>query len=124
MNQALKTLDLILQGSAAGVQAFPPNSRYHGIPLATRTAQDGRVVPYLTRRFVPQPSAFNVLTEHVVVQGDRPDNIAAQHFGDPEQWWRLADANGVIAPAMLTATLGVRLHITLPVGIPTAMGGR
>lgn len=124
MNQALKTLDAILQSAAAGPQAFPPSSRYHGIPLATRTAQDGRTVPYLTRRFVPPMHAFTTLTEHTVVQGDRPDNLAAQHLGDPEQWWRLADANGVIDPATLTATLGLRLRITLPAGIPSAMGGR
>jgi nucleoid-associated protein YgaU len=28
-----------------------------------------------------------------VTYGDRMDNLAAQFYNDPTQWWRIADAN-------------------------------
>jgi hypothetical protein len=124
MNQAMDTLDAILQSSAAGPQPFPPTSRYYGVPVATRAGADGRLVPYLTRRFVPQTASFATLAMHSVVQGDRLDNLAARYFGDPEQWWRLCDANGVVHPGLLTATIGTSVRITMPVGIPAGIGGR
>ena len=51
-------------------------------------------------------------------EGERLDIIAAQHLGDPEQFWRLCDANGAMRPDELTETVGRRLRITLPEGIP------
>jgi hypothetical protein len=97
---------------------LPPTSRYYGLDvLALRTA-DGRVVPYLERRFVPGPERFVTLQEHVVVDGDRLDRIAAQYLGDPEAFWRVADANGAMRADELTQTLGRRIRITLPEGIP------
>jgi hypothetical protein len=53
---------------------------------------DGRPIAYLRRRFIPQPEQFSLLMEHTVVQGDRLDNVVAQYLGDPEQFWRVADA--------------------------------
>ena len=35
-------------------------------------------------------------------QGDRLDNIAARYLGDPEQFWRICDANGAMRPDELT----------------------
>ena len=107
---------------AAGVQpvsAFSATSRYNGIPLAT-VAIAGISVRYATRRFVPQPSRFATVSEYVVVDGDRADNIAAAQLGDPELFWRLADANGIVHPDDLVAEIGRRLRITLPEGIPEA----
>lgn len=98
--------------------AFPPASRYHGLETARLTAPDGREVVYLRRRFVPPPERFVLLQEHVVVQGDRLDRIAAQYLGDPEQFWRVCDANRAMRPDELTETIGRRLRITLPEGIP------
>jgi hypothetical protein len=97
---------------------FPPTSRYHGIPTAKLTAPDGRVLVYLRRRFVPPPERFATLQEHVVTEGDRLDNLAALYLGDPEQFWRLCDANGAIGPDELTETVGRRLRVTLPEGVP------
>jgi hypothetical protein len=54
----------------------------------------------------------------VVFQGDRLDNIAALYLGDPEQFWRICDANAAMRPNELTETIGRRLRITLPEGIP------
>jgi len=97
---------------------FPETSRYHGIERTTRETPEGRVVSYLRRRFVPSPARFSLLQEHIVVQSDRLDNVTAQHLGDPEQFWRLCDANNAMRPDDLTAEIGRRLRITLPEGIP------
>jgi hypothetical protein len=79
---------------------------------------DGQTVIYLCRRFVPQPERFSLLQEHTVVQDDRVDNLANQYLGDPEQFWQLCDANNVMRPQELTETIGRRIRITLPEGIP------
>lgn len=97
---------------------FPPGSRYHGLDVAVYVAPDGTETVYLRRRIVPQPDRFATTREHVVAQGDRPDNLAAQFFGAADQLWRLADANGVLHPDELTGEVGRRLRITLPEGVP------
>jgi hypothetical protein len=96
---------------------FPITSRYYGIETATRTER-GRTVIYLRRRFVPRPERFELLQEHAVTQGERLDNITAHYLSDPEQFWQLCDANGALRPEELTETIGRRLRITLPEGIP------
>lgn len=97
---------------------FPPTSRYYNIETATVESNDGKTVVYLKRRFVPPPERFTLLQEHLVVQGDRLDNITARYLNDPEQFWRICDANGAMRPEELTETVGRRLRITLPEGIP------
>jgi hypothetical protein len=95
---------------------FSGTSRYYGFePLAMKL--QGRPVTYLPRRFVPLPARFQLLQEHTVVQGDRLDNIAAQHLGDPTLFWRLCDANNAMRPERLTEVPGRKLRITLPEGI-------
>lgn len=101
---------------------FPPTSRYSGIEMATLETLEGETVIYLRRRFVPQPERFTVLREHTVTQGDRLDNVTARYLGDPEQFWRLCDANRALRPDELTETVGRRLRITLPDGISGAAG--
>ena len=97
---------------------FPANSRYYNIKTATYVTPDGRSYAYLLRRFVPPPERFSTLQEHVVVQGDRLDNITARYLGDPLQFWRICDANRAMRPEELTEEIGRRLRITLPEGIP------
>src|SRR5215510_6041366 len=97
---------------------FSLTSRYFGIPTATLDTADDRKIVYIRRRFVPPPERFELLLEHLVTQGERLDLIAAQYLGDPEQFWRLCDANGAVLPNELTETIGRRLRITLPEGIP------
>src|SRR4051794_26834731 len=97
---------------------FPPTSRYHDIEVATLETPDGRKIAYLRRRFVPQPDRYALLREHVVHSGERLDHIAAQYLGDPEQFWRIADANGVTAPETLTDEAGTIVRITLPADVP------
>ena len=99
---------------------FPNTSRYSGIETATLETRGGRTLAYLRRRFAPPPGRFALLQEHTVAEGERLDRLAAQYLGDPEQFWRLCDANGVLHPDELTATIGRRIRITLPEGIPGA----
>jgi hypothetical protein len=97
---------------------FPLTSRYNQTPVTSLTTADGTQVAYLRRRFVPSPDSFELLLEHTVMQGDRLDNVAAKYLGDPEQFWRLCDANNAMQPDELTASIGRKLRITLPEGIP------
>lgn len=112
--------DLISRMLAAAGQdsPFPPTSRYHGLPVKEHLLPDGRVVPYVARRFVPPPERFALLTLHAVMDGDRIDNLAARYLGDPTQYWRIADANAATRPEALTAQPGLALRITLPEGVP------
>jgi len=114
-NQALQAL---LQAGQGKLTPFPPTSRYYGIATATFDLLDGRTVTYVTRRFVPSPDNFALLTTHVVTQTERLDNITAKYLNDPEQFWRLCDANRALRPEELTETVGRVLRITLPEGIP------
>ncbi len=111
-------LQAILQPAALKATLFPATSRYSGIDTAKLTLPNGNPVIYVKRRFVPPPERFALLQEHTVTQGDRLDNLAFQYLGDPEQFWRVCDANGAIRPEGLTETIGRRLRITLPEGIP------
>jgi hypothetical protein len=95
-----------------------PTSRYAAVETATFVAPDGRELPYLRRRVVPQPERLAPLGEHVVAPGERLDVVAAQALGDPEQFWRIADANRALDPRELTTPVGRRLRITLPEGVP------
>jgi hypothetical protein len=97
---------------------FAPTSRYAATETATIEDADGVVTIYLRRRFVPQPERFAQIGEHVVTQGERLDNITACYLDDPEQFWRLCDANRAMRPADLTAPIGRKLRITLPEGVP------
>jgi hypothetical protein len=119
--------------------AFSPTSRYYGIPIATfvdpnAASMDPAKAPgalhvYVRRRFIPPPDAFATLEIHVVTGGERYDTMAAKYIGDPLQFWRLADANGVMDPSDLEMAPAPALtnwpppqpktvRITLPAGIP------
>ena len=53
-----------------------------------------------------------------MIEGDRLDLIAWKSYKNPELFWRICDANAAMRPDELTETLGWRLRITLPEGIP------
>ena len=99
---------------------FPITSRYYASEITALTLDDAdeTKIAYLRRRFCPSPDKFALLSEHVVLQNERLDNITAHYLGDPEQFWRIADANVALRPDELTETIGRRLRITLPEGIP------
>jgi hypothetical protein len=97
---------------------FPITSRYYNTKTAQFETADGKEIVYLCRRFIPPPERFDLLFEHVVTEGERLDNITFKYMGDPEQFWRICDANAVLRPDELTDTTGRRIRITMPAGIP------
>lgn len=109
---------------------FSPTSRYAGTPTTTMITAEGTTIIYLLRRFVPSPERFALLQVHLVTQGERLDNITAQYLGDPEQFWRICDANRAsleqdpnqaLRPEALE-TPATLLRITLPEGVPGVSG--
>ena len=100
---------------------FPPNSRYHSTAVIRAKLADGVERAWLAQRFPPDPATLATLEIHEVKAGERLDNIAAARLGDPEQFWRLCDANRAMRPDALTETPGRRLRVPLPEGMT---GGR
>jgi hypothetical protein len=96
---------------------FAPSSRYHGIETAVYEVPGAEPIPYVRRRLLPSLDSLTVVAVHVVGQDDRLDRIAALHFGDPERFWQVADANPVLDPAELTALPGRKLAIALPAAV-------
>ena len=92
---------------------FATTSRYLRIETATVTLPDGRIAAYKRRRFVPQAESLAQLAELTVAQGDRLDVIASRTLGDPEQFWRICDANDALDPADLAAP-GRALRVPVP----------
>lgn len=66
-------------------------SRYEDAAVVPVAASDG------VFRATIQPELGDVIVEdytmHRVVEGDQLDQIAYRAYGDPEFWWRIADAN-------------------------------
>ena len=93
---------------------FEPTSRYYAIPTAIHVTPDGRASAYKRRRFLPRGAAMPLLAEVVVAQGDRLDLIAARTLGDPEQFWRVCDANDAMNPVELTIPVGRTLRVPVP----------
>src|SRR3954462_5310907 len=93
---------------------FARTSRYYGIETAQLALPDGRVVVYVKRRFVPATGNDLPLDHHTVTRGDRLDNVTAIYLRDPEQFWRVADANGAMKPEELTEEIGRVILIPTP----------
>jgi hypothetical protein len=120
-NDPSAALQALLGGAGLKASLFPPNSRYAGLEVATLQRSDGTTLVYVRRRFISPPERFALLQEHVVVEGERLDNLAAMFVGDPEQFWRICDANAVLAPEELEVP-GRVVRITLPDGMPGTTG--
>lgn len=116
-------LTAFLQSTAMTQPAFAPGSRYHGLPVLAHTRDDGTAVPYVARRFLPDPATLATSGHHVVSVGDRLDNLAQRYNQDPGAWWQIADGHAVLRPADLTDTPGRRLRLTLPAGLAGVPGG-
>ena len=84
---------------------FDETSRYYGIPTKTTDIQDSdgtsRKVSYVQRRIIPQSSDSLNVVEHMVIQGDRLDNITNHYLGNPLLFWKICDDNNVISPKEL-----------------------
>lgn len=98
---------------------FAENSRYFETETAEKKINRRKVV-YLKRRFIPPADKFYKIRVYTVTEGDRLDNISADNLGDPELFWRIADANNAMKPSDLTDRIGLKLRITLPENITGA----
>jgi len=96
---------------------FEPTSRYAQIEEVSLPVRDAegreREVRYKKRRFLPPPGGEATIVEHTVTQGDRLDNLTSRYLGDPTQFWRVCDANGVLHPLELEE-IGRAVRIALP----------
>lgn len=93
---------------------FDYTSRYYNLETATLTLPDGREARYKRRRFLPRGASKPLLAEVTVTEGDRLDLITARTLGDPEHFWRVADANDAMNPFDLTAENGRVLRVPIP----------
>lgn len=121
-------LRALLGAGAVPTTSLAPTSRYVDVGTTTYSppvgpGEEAVPVAFLRRRLVPAPERFALVHEYPCVQGDRRDTVAAQQLGDPELWWRLADANGVIDPARMTEPPGRTLRVTSELGVPGGPGG-
>ena len=99
---------------------FESNSRYYNLETATYVAADGAdkehptEIAYKRRRFLPKGEDMPLLVEVTVTEGDRIDLITARALGDPEQFWRVCDANNAMNPIELTEEAGQVLRVPIP----------
>lgn len=93
---------------------FNYTSRYYNLETVKMTLTDGREAVYKRRRFLPRGTAMPLLVEAAVTEGDRLDLITARTLGDPEHFWRVADANNAMNPFDLTAETGRILRVPVP----------
>lgn len=88
-------------------------SRYASSAQLTWTSDSGRVVTYLAIRILPlgETVAGGTATRVQANEVDRLDLIANRTLGDPEQAWRIADANDAIDPFALCDQAGSLLNL-------------
>jgi nucleoid-associated protein YgaU len=67
-----------------------PGSRYARTPVVEPVAADGSRPRSLAARRVPGTPG---VLEHVVMEGERLDQLAARFYGDPRKYWLILDAN-------------------------------
>ncbi|MEU7469971.1 hypothetical protein AB0A94_15775 [Streptomyces sp. NPDC044984] len=105
-----------------GTHPYPRTSRYHDAEIGIHRTADGTEVRYAKRRLLPplpdDPDDAQETQAHTVASGERPDLLAQRYFGDPGQWWRIADANPVLDPDELTAEAGRVIRVPLAGGFP------
>jgi hypothetical protein len=115
MDQALASLITSAAGTGATTNR---NSRYYGAQIESYTLPNGTPVNYLARRILPQPDIYSSVQNYVIVDGDRPDTLAATFLGDPILYWMICDANGATDPDELTSTAGRTILIPMASNIP------
>jgi nucleoid-associated protein YgaU len=91
---------------------FFRGSRYETVPTLEVPLPDGHSIRYKGIRFITDGGAD--VFAHIVAHGDRVDLISYRAYRDPEQFWRICDANRAFRPDELTAQTGRRLRIPIP----------
>ncbi|MEU9112628.1 hypothetical protein AB0D04_12705 [Streptomyces sp. NPDC048483] len=107
-----------------GAHPYPRSSRYHDAEIGVHRKADGTEVRYAKRRLLPAlDDAAEETVPHTVSAGERVDQLGQRYFGDPGQWWQIADVNPVLDPRELTDEPGEEIGIPLAGGFPGGMGG-
>ncbi len=88
-------------------------SRYAHSEQLRRPDASGRPVRYLAARILPLGETVAGSTGTLVkaTEVNRLDLVAYRALRDPEQAWRIADANDAMDPFELTTTPGVSLKV-------------
>ncbi len=92
---------------------FPKTSRYFGKAVLIHTAKDGTAVPYLERRFPPQPGRLETIGTYLAAAPDRRDLAASTALGRPDLWWQMADGAGATDPDRVVDQPGAPVRLTL-----------
>jgi len=87
---------------------FDATSRYFSVSDYVVPDAQGRPVNIKKIRFIPATPAS--LTRQITGP-DRTDLMAYAYYQAADQFWRIADANQVMDPAELVATVGQRILI-------------
>jgi hypothetical protein len=92
---------------------FEPTSRYFALKDLLFNMPDGQLqIRYKERRFLPSADNVQISQEIVFSAGDRLDRIAFRTLGDPEQFWRICDANNdTMHPLEMTSEPGRIIRI-------------
>ncbi|MFI6281436.1 hypothetical protein [Streptomyces sp. NPDC050988] len=107
-----------------GAHPYPRTSRYHDAEIGIHRQADGTEVRYAKRRLLPPlAETEDEGQSHTVSSGERPDLLGQRYFGDPAQWWQIADANPVLDPRELTDDAGNAIEVPLAGGFPRADRG-
>lgn len=110
-----------------GAHPYPRTSRYHDAEIGVHRLPDGTEVRYAKRRLLPPieeaEGAEGGTQTHTVRTGERPDLLGQRYFGDPGQWWQIADANPVLDPRELTDEPGRQVDVPLAGHFPQGPPG-
>ena len=107
-----------------GAHPYPRTSRYHDAEIGIHRRADGTEVRYTKRRLLPPLEETGDATQtHTVRTGERPDLLGQRYFGDPGQWWQIADANPVLDPRELTDEPGREVDVPLAGHFPQGPQG-
>jgi len=75
------------------------NSRYKDAKTVTIRDHHGRERTVL---LPPKAPKLTIRGEHLRIQGQRLDHLAAFYLGDATAFWRIAEANDVMLPEALS----------------------
>lgn len=96
------------------------SGRYAQAAEAELVRPDGSTVRHVVPPILPHPDSYVVAQVHLVTDSDRPDTLAARHYGQATAWWLIANANDAGHPDQLADTPGDGCRIPVPDGV----GGR
>lgn len=93
---------------------FIESSRYYRLETASIESAKGRTIRYKRRRFLPAGEDIPLMVEVMITEGERLDLIAGRTLGDPEQFWRICDANNAMNPFDLLNEPGRKVRVPMP----------